>query len=66
MSNELRGETDACIEELEWFASRRVNLAGLSGTMDQTWADVMLSDLADLRKALAEERRVVQPEGSQS
>lgn len=50
---------DACIEELEWFATRKVNLAGLSGNgpEKETWADVMLSDLADLRKALADERK---------
>ena len=56
LSEDLRVETDACIEEIEWFATRKVNLAGTGATSDVPWADVLLSDIADLRKALAVER----------
>ena len=56
ITEDLRVETDACIEEIEWFATRKVNLAGMGGHSDVSWADVLLSDIADLRKALADER----------
>lgn len=57
----LKGETDACIEELEWFATRKKDLsASIEAVTDtwkgKTWGDMLLSDIADLRKALAAER----------
>jgi len=51
-------DVDACIDEIEWYATRAKNLAE-GTTMDSkpiTWGQMMLSDLADLRKALADER----------
>lgn len=55
----LRVETDDCLDEIEWYATRRTNLAsdsGNRGTVGPLWADVMLADIEDLRKALAAER----------
>lgn len=51
-------EVNACIDEIEWYATRAKNLAE-GTTLDKkpvTWGQMMLSDLADLRNALRAER----------
>ena len=54
-------EVDACIDEIEWYASRKKDLAAAIDrpTSDcHTWADMLMSDLSDLRQALREERKM--------
>lgn len=47
---------EGCIQELEWFASRKKNLAEVyksdSNLDGSTWGDMLLSDAAELRTAL--------------
>jgi hypothetical protein len=52
-------EVNACIDEIEWYATRAKNLAAEidKPTTDiRTWGEMMLSDLADLRACLILER----------
>lgn len=52
-------EVDACIDEIEWFATRQMNLAEeIPDPIGEhrTWGEMLLSDLADLRACLILER----------
>ncbi len=42
----------SCVEELEWFVSRKKDLAQDTEKGDSTWADVLEADLESLREAL--------------
>ncbi len=46
-------EVDCAIAEIEWFVSRKKDLSALVEKGDRTWADVLQSDVADLRRAIA-------------
>jgi hypothetical protein len=57
----LQTKVDACIDEIEWFATRNKNLAeevpAPSANADyRTWGEMLLSDIADLRACLILER----------
>ncbi len=55
---ELRVETDAAIDELEWYSSRMIDLkAPPPGRSEhKTFAAMMQSELAELRECIAKER----------
>jgi hypothetical protein len=49
-------ETDSCIDEIEWFATRKIDLAKESERSGRPWADTLMSDICDLRARLKDER----------
>ncbi len=46
-------EIEGAIGEIEWFVSRKKDLSALVEKGDRTWADVLQSDVDDLRRAIA-------------
>lgn len=54
-----QNEVNACIDEIEWYATRTKDLAAeipAPTGEHRTWGEMMLSDLADLRACLILER----------
>jgi hypothetical protein len=52
-------DVSACIAEIEWFATRKKDLSSpceRQTDAEKTWADVLLSDIKDLREAIVEAR----------
>jgi len=55
---------DGCIEEVEWYATRKKNLSEIvAGYADMTWADMLISDIAELRLAVERAKRAAIPTG---
>lgn len=48
------GEVLACVLEIEWFATRKKDLAAKVERSEKTWGDMLMSDIVDLRRALSE------------
>lgn len=53
-TSEAWASIQACIFEIEWYATRKKILAEVVTPAGITWADYLMSDIKDLRKALAE------------
>ena len=53
VSDDLWGDVDSCIKEIEWYATREKTLSDSVDKGDGTWAEMLLKDIADLRAALA-------------
>lgn len=55
-------EVDGCISEIEWFVSRKKDLAAPCHEQkptERTWADVLATDIQDLREAIKTARASV-------
>jgi hypothetical protein len=54
VSDDLWDEVDCYIKEIEWYSSRKKDLGADTDTAGKSWADMLMSDIEDLRRALAE------------
>jgi chromosome segregation ATPase len=64
----LQEEVVGLCLEIEWYASRKVNLAGICSSATnskvETWADMLTSDVAELRKATVQAGAALSPDNT--